>query len=99
MKIFFSSGHEEYHLAHSFFFASNCVYMVLFDCSLDVKDIIPKNKLTYWLHFLQTRLDNIPPVILVANKYDLLEKIITNENYKFSKEKMDKRLEEINLGI
>ena len=26
------AGHEEYHVAHSFFFSSSCIYLFLFDC-------------------------------------------------------------------
>ena len=66
------SGHEEYHVAHSFFFQSGSVYLLLFDCSK--KDIIGENKLLYWFHFLQTQIGSKSPVILVATKIDLIKK-------------------------
>ena len=64
-------GHEEYHVAHSFFFQSGSVYLLLFDCSKP--DIIGENKLLYWFHFLQTQIGPTSPVILVATKVDKLK--------------------------
>ena len=52
------AGHEEYHVAHSFFFSGKCVYILLFDCSFELDEIIDKNKLLYWLHFLDTQVGN-----------------------------------------
>lgn len=42
-------------LAHSFFFSGGCVYILLFDISLDPERIIEDNKLLYWFHFLHTQ--------------------------------------------
>jgi len=50
------AGHEEYHIAHSFFFSEGCVYLLLFDCSFELDELISKNKLIYWIHFLQTQI-------------------------------------------
>lgn len=72
------AGHEEYHAAHSFFFSSGCVYLILFDISFDPLEIISKNKLLYWLHFLQTQVGTNSRFILVASKYDLLFKQYTS---------------------
>jgi hypothetical protein len=45
-----------YHVAHSFFFSGGCVYILLFDISLDSDKIISENKLLYWFHFLYTQI-------------------------------------------
>eukprot|EP01091_Cochliopodium_minus_P008761 TRINITY_DN2038_c0_g2_i1.p1 TRINITY_DN2038_c0_g2~~TRINITY_DN2038_c0_g2_i1.p1 ORF type:complete len:804 (-),score=252.31 TRINITY_DN2038_c0_g2_i1:749-3160(-) len=95
-KLFFSfwdfAGHEEYHVAHSFFFSKGCVYLLLFDCSLDLRNIINKNKLLYWFHFLQTQIGDAT-VILIATKLDLLFKNLQSEN---KEETMKQRLNTIN---
>eukprot|EP01091_Cochliopodium_minus_P011605 TRINITY_DN3333_c0_g1_i1.p1 TRINITY_DN3333_c0_g1~~TRINITY_DN3333_c0_g1_i1.p1 ORF type:complete len:825 (-),score=271.19 TRINITY_DN3333_c0_g1_i1:1543-4017(-) len=83
-KIFFFSfwdfaGHEEYHIAHSFFFTSGCVYFLLFDCSLELENILIENKLLYWLYFIQTQIGKNTTVILVATKLDELEKKFEGE--------------------
>ena len=68
------SGHDEYHVAHSFFFGGGCVYLLLFNCSYDQNsEIIEKNKLVYWLHFLQTQVGNSASFILIGTKLDILE--------------------------
>ena len=50
------AGHEEYHVAHSFFFSSGSVYLLLFDCSIEINELISKNKLLYWFHFIQSQI-------------------------------------------
>jgi GTPase SAR1 family protein len=81
-------GHEEYHVAHSFFFQSGSVYLLLFDCSK--QDIIVENKLLNWFHFLQTQIGSKTRIIMVATKIDKL-KIFFQSNLK-------KKLNEINIG-
>ena len=66
------AGHEEYHVAHSFFFSAGSVYLLLFDCSVDMDKMVTKNKLLYWLNFLQTQVGENARVILLATKYDLM---------------------------
>ena len=68
------AGHEEYHIAHSYFFNSASVYLIFFDCSVDLKDIIHQNKLLYWFHFINTQVGRGTSIILIATKLDLLEK-------------------------
>ena len=47
--VFFSiwdfAGHEEYHISHSFFFQNSGIYLLLFDCSIELDQIVAKNKI------------------------------------------------------
>ena len=52
--------------------------MLLFDCSYDLKEILSKNKLLYWLHFLQTQVESNANVILIGTKYDILYGMLKN---------------------
>ena len=72
------AGHEEYHVAHSFFFSSGSVYLLLFDYSIEINELISKNKLLYWFHFIQSQIGINSSIILIATKLDLLQ-------YKFKK--------------
>ena len=88
------AGHEEYHVSHSSFFRSGAVYLLLFDYSVDLEEIISKNKLLYWFHFLQTQVGKNSPVILIATKVDILQ-----DKFFFKKEKKTKSsLKSINTG-
>ena len=78
-------------MAHSFFFQSGSVYLLLFDCSK--QDIIGENKLLYWFHFLQTQIGSTSPVILIATKVDQLSK----QSYLLSKFK--ERINNINTTL
>ena len=90
------AGHEEYHVAHSFFFASGCVYLLLFDLSKDVHRVVSENKLLYWLHFLETQIGRDTKVVLLGTKLDLLE-----QKFGFfeRESKTKQRLEQINEEI
>ena len=89
------SGHEEYHVAHSFFFSSGSVYILLFDCSLPLNKLVQDNKLLYWFHFLQTQAGRDASVILIGTKLDLLQK----EFWFFDRDlKTKERLQEISIG-
>jgi hypothetical protein len=48
--------------------------MLLFDCSLPINEIIKKNKLLYWFHFLSSQIGSDTPVIIIATKLDILQK-------------------------
>jgi hypothetical protein len=90
-------GHEEYHMAHSFFFSSGCVYMLLFDCSLEVEEIVKENNLLYWFHFLQTQIGDKSPVIIIATKFDVLwNKFSFNHSYFDNSLNLEKITQHIN---
>ena len=63
--------------------------MVLFDCSIDVKNVVLKNKLLYWLTFLQTQIGKNSPVILIGTMTDKLN---------LGKQKLETRYTEISKG-
>ena len=95
IKSYFHFIDEEYHIAHSLFFANSCIYILLFDCSIELEKIVTQNKLLYWFHFLQT-LCNVgkdSPIILVGTKVDVLE-----QNFGFFEReaKVKQRMCEIN---
>lgn len=74
------------------FFGSRNCYLLVFDCSHSVECIVEKNRLVYWIYFLQSHLKekNIP-IYLIGTKYDKLEN-------KMKEEKLQKRLKQINKG-
>ena len=78
-------GHEEYHISHSFFFTSGCIYLLIFDCSLDFEEIVPKNKILYWLNFVESQIGSKTSVILVATKSDLIKKSPEEKKVHFEK--------------
>ena len=88
-------GHEEYHIAHSFFFSGGCVYLLLFDCSFELEELISKNKLVYWLHFLQTQIGKEASFILIGTKLDVLENKFKKLGF-LNQQKLNERLIEIN---
>ena len=91
-------GHEEYHIAHSFFFSGGCVYLLLFDCSFELEELISKNKLIYWLHFLQTQIGKEASFILIGTKLDVLENKFKSYLGFINQQKLNERLIEINDG-
>eukprot|EP01091_Cochliopodium_minus_P008760 TRINITY_DN2038_c0_g1_i1.p1 TRINITY_DN2038_c0_g1~~TRINITY_DN2038_c0_g1_i1.p1 ORF type:complete len:1330 (-),score=374.41 TRINITY_DN2038_c0_g1_i1:37-3537(-) len=103
LSIWDFAGHEEYHVAHSFFFSSGCVYLLLFDCSKEIDKIISDNKLLYWFHFLQTQVKNQNTILLIATKFDeLLMKFSTVSIFNritVDYEKVNEHMSKINKGI
>ena len=93
-SIWDNAGHEEYHTGNSIFFSSQCVYLLLFDCSLPLENLLSKNKLLYWLYFLQQRNGKGTTCILIATKTDLLEKRLERK-----REALNQTLSEINAQI
>ena len=90
-KILFSiwdfAGHTEYHTCFSYFFAPGSVYLLLFDCSVDLEKLESENSLLYWFYFLQTILGNKSTVLLVGTRLDVVENYIKAKKYS-SKERV-----------
>jgi len=70
----------------------------LFDCSFELEELISKNKLVYWLHFLQTQVGKEASFILIGTKLDNLENKFKNLFGKIDQQQLNKRLVEINKG-
>ena len=82
---------------HSFFFGKKSAYILVFDCSIDPKEIISKNKIDYWLNFLNSQIGKDSSLMFIATKFDILENKYSNLFGKNNK-KIQETLLEINQG-
>ena len=54
------------------------MYILLFDCSLDLDILISENKILYWLYFLQTQVGN--DIRCLFLKTNILGELTINKN-------------------
>ena len=82
------SPSDEHKISQSYFILAKSIFFILFDLSVDGKDLIEKNNLIKHLQFIQTILgsSNQIKVILIGTKLDLLQK---NFGY-FEKDRLTK---------
>ena len=73
--------------------------MIVFDCSVDLNQIINQNKLVYWFNFLEKQVEIENKVLLVATKFDLLQKQFSNIFGFIDQKKLIERLLRIHNGI
>ena len=89
-------GVEDFYFCNSLYFSSDCLYFVFFDCSLEMEEVMNKNKIYGWLNYLKSKVKKNTSVVLVGTKVDILQK-------KFSVFKQDIKIRErfliINNGI
>jgi hypothetical protein len=83
-------------VAHSFFFTDGSLYLVLFDCSIELDDIVNENKLIYWLNFLESQIESKNKILLIGTKVDILEKQYTSRFGKLDTIKFNGALQRIN---
>lgn len=73
------------------------MYLIVFDCSLEIEKVISENKLLYWIDLIDSQTDNNNKILLIGTKLDNLERKYTSFGF-LNQKKLNQHLFEINKG-